>query len=92
MAPGTSVYQTSPYNIPHVAYLTINILLIDTLAQLKRLTRPGPGAHYCVPGPGVLPGGRRMSDHGIHIPEASKVYIRPLIICVPVTIAPEGDR
>ena len=29
MAPGTSVYQPSPHNIPHVPYLTITILLTD---------------------------------------------------------------
>ncbi len=30
MAPGTSVYQPSPHNIPHVTPVTIMVLLTDT--------------------------------------------------------------
>ena len=30
MAPGTSAYQPSPHNIPHVAQLTMTVLLTET--------------------------------------------------------------
>ena len=61
-------------------------------AQLKCLTRRARERVAAFPGPAYCLAAMPRSDHATHAPEPLKVYMRPLIICVPVTMAPEGDR